>query len=149
MPIVVARFGPSKVPSGPTVLALVMAVRTASAREPHRRQPRRIDPDPQRRLLGAGDAHLGDALHLRQPLRDHAVGGVIDLAGRHGLRGQRQDQDRRSGGVGLAESGERRHVARQVAQRRVERGLHVARRGLDVAAQVELHGDARDPQRAD
>ena len=41
-------------------------------RQAHRRQRDRIDADADRRLLGAVDADLGDALDLRQPLRDHA-----------------------------------------------------------------------------
>ena len=49
-------------------------------RQPHRGERDRIDPHADRRLLGAVDADLGDALDLREPLRDHGVGGVVDVA---------------------------------------------------------------------
>ena len=51
-------------------------------RHAHGGKPARIDAHADRRLLGAGDRHVGDAVHLAEPLRDHAVGGVVDRARR-------------------------------------------------------------------
>ncbi len=45
-------------------------------------------------------------------------------------------------GLDLRNSRQRRQVARQVGQRGVDRGLHVARGAVDVAADRELHLDA-------
>src|SRR5471032_3159878 len=50
----------------------------------------------------AAQLHVADALHLRQPLQHDVGDGVEDLARRARLRRQRQDHDRRAGGVGLA-----------------------------------------------
>ena len=49
----------------------------------HGGDARRIDAHADRRLLGAGHGDVGDAVHLGEPLRDHAVGGVVDLARQH------------------------------------------------------------------
>ncbi len=118
-------------------------------REAHLGEPAGIDAHADRRLLGAGDGHVGDALHLRQALRNDAVGGVVDRARLQRFGGERQDQDRRRGRIVFAEGRQRRHVDRQVAERGVERGLHVAGGALDAAGEVELHDDARIAERGD
>jgi hypothetical protein len=100
------------------------------------------------RLLGAVDGDLGDAVDLGEPLGDHGVGGVIERARRNGLRGQRQDHDRRRRRIGFAECRPRLQVAGEIAQRRVEGGLHVTRGAVDVAGEVELDGNARGAERA-
>ena len=66
----------------------------------------RVDADPHRRLLGAVDGDLGDAVDLGHALGDHAVGHVVHVGRRHGLRGQRQDQDRRRRRIDLAHCGQ-------------------------------------------
>ena len=108
----------------------------------HGGEPRRIDAHADGGLLGTGDRDIGNPVDLRQALGDHAVGRVVDFAGLHRLGCQRQDQDRRRRRVGFAECRQRRQVSGQIAQRGVERGLHVARGTLDAAAQIKLHGDA-------
>ena len=69
------------------------------------------------------------------------VGDVVEVARQRVLRGQRQDQDRRRRRIDLAESRQRRQVTGQVGQRGVERGLHVTRRAVDLAVEVELNRD--------
>ena len=64
MPMVVARSGPSKAPSGPTALELAMAVRTCSIDTPMAASAGRVDAHADRRLLGAGDGDVGDAVDL-------------------------------------------------------------------------------------
>ena len=113
----------------------------------HGGQAGRIDAHADRRLLGAGDRNIGDAIDLRQPLRDYAVCGIIDGTRLHGLGGERQDQDRRRRGIGLPKCWKLRHVGRQVAKSGVERCLHVACSAFNAAAQVELYGDARLTER--
>ena len=124
-----------------------MAVRTSSSDEPHRGERDRIDADADRGLLGAVDGDLGDALDLGQTLDDHGVGGIVERAGRHGIRGQRQDHDRRRRRIGFAERRPRRQVGRQVGLRRIDGGLHVARGAVDVAVEIELHRDAGGAER--
>ena len=114
----------------------------------HRGQPRRVHAHADRRLFGAGHCDIGDAGYLRETLGDHAVGGVIDRTRLHGLGGERQDQDRRCGRIGLAECWQGREVGRKVAERGVECGLHVAGSTLDAAREIELYGDARLAQRS-
>ena len=115
----------------------------------HRGQPGRIDAHANGGLLGAGDCDIGDAVDLRQSLGDHAVGRVVDGAGLHRLGCQRQDQDRCGRRIGFSEGRQRRHVRGQIAERGVERGLHVAGCTLDAAAQVKLYGDAGIAERGD
>ena len=52
-------------------------LRTSSMRQAHGGERDRIDPHADRRLLGAVDGDLGDAVDLGQSLRDHGVGGVV------------------------------------------------------------------------
>ena len=56
--------------------------------EPQRRELRRIDLDPDRRVLQAADSDQSDAWHLRELLREDAVGVVADLGQRKRLRGE-------------------------------------------------------------
>ncbi|MGY3359016.1 hypothetical protein ACVWZK_005679 [Bradyrhizobium sp. GM0.4] len=102
----------------------------------------RIELNPDRRLVGTRDRHIAHPRHLRDALRQHGVGDVVDRAGGQRLRGQRQHEDRRACGVRLAEARQRRQIARQVDQRRIDCRLHVAGGFVDVAADVELELDA-------
>ena len=65
-----------------------------------------------------------------------------------GLRGEREDQDRRVGRVDLAVVRAERQVGRQLAAGGVDGRLHVARRRVDVAVEIELQGDRRRAERA-
>ena len=53
-----------------------------------------------------------------------------------------------AGGIRFAERRPRLQVAGKVGQSRVERGLHVARRAVDVAGEIELDGDPGVAERA-
>ena len=75
--------------------------------------------DPHRRQRAAADLHVADALDLRQPLADDVRHRVVDLARRQRLRGQRQDDHRRVGRIGLAVG--RVASARSPAGRRARR----------------------------
>jgi len=100
-----------------------------------------IQLDPHRRERAATDLHLADAAHLRQLLREDGVGGVVHLPGSERLGGQGEDHHRRIGRIDLVIGGIAAQRARQVRARRVDRGLDVARRAVDVAVETELQGD--------
>jgi hypothetical protein len=108
----------------------------------------RVELDAHRRKARAADIDVADAAQLRQPLRQDVARGVVHLALRHGLGGQRQDQDRRIGRIDFAVGRVARQIGRQIGARGVDRRLHVARGAVDVAADVELQGDARLPDAA-
>ena len=108
----------------------------------------RVDLDPHRRQRAAAQRHLADAGDLAQLLLQHVGGGVVEAALAQRVRGERQDQHRRVGRVDLAVLRVAAQVGRQVGARGVDRGLHVARRAVDRARQVELQGDARIADRA-
>ena len=112
----------------------------------HRGELDRVDLDPHGRERAAAELDIADAFDLQQLLLQDGGDRIVDLAGRACLRGQRQDHDRRVGRVDLA-------VGRVGAQRRgqvgaagVDRRLHVARRAIDVAAEIELQRDAAAAQ---
>ncbi len=108
-----------------------------------------IDLDADRRLLSAADEDLSHAVDLGDLLGQHGVGGVEHLRQRERLRGEGEDQDRRVGRVDLAVVGEAGQVGRQLGERGVDGGLHVARGAGDVAIEIELQGDGRRAQRVD
>ena len=145
----IACLAPSMKPSGASALACTMRGAHGLDAEPHGREQHGVDAHAHGRLLGAGGRHLGDALHLREPLHDHGVGHVVELVRRQGLGGERQDQDRRGGRVRLPEARQRGHVGRQVDGGGVDRRLHVLGGAHDAARGVELDGDARGAQRVD
>ena len=113
----------------------------AAKREAKALQLGGIDLDAHRRRGAAADAHLSDALNLRELLLQDGGGKVVELRHRVLVRGEADDHDRRIGGIHLAVGGIGRQVGRQIGPRRVDGGLHVAGGAVDVAAQVELHGD--------
>ncbi len=88
------------------------------------------------------------ALDLRKRLLHDRRSGVVDLAARQGLRGQRQDRDRRVCRVDLVIGGVLRQAGRQVGARRVDRRLHVARGTVEAAVEVELQCDIGRADRA-
>ena len=138
---------PLKMPTGPSGLALMMASADVVGRDPRIRERDRIERDPDRGLVGAGDVDFADPRHLRDALGDHGVGDVIHRARRQRLRGQRQHEHGRRRRIGFAEPRQRRQVARQIRQRGIDRGLHVARGAVDVAADRELQLDAGGAER--
>ena len=64
------------------------------------------------------------------------------------VRRKREDENGRAGGVGLAKGRQGRQIRRQVRRGGVDRRLHVARRRVDVAVEVELRDDLRRAERA-
>src|SRR6185437_15411729 len=87
------------------------------------------------------DDALADAGKLRQPLRQHVAGGVVNLALGQRLRGYRQNQDGRVGRIDLTVGRVAPQRGRQVGARRINRCLDVAGRAVDVAVEVKLQRD--------
>ena len=80
---------------------------------------------------------------LRDLLRQHVVGVVVDVDQRQRVGLHRQDHDRRVGRIDLPVGRRRRQVLRQLPAGGVDRRLDVAGGAIDVAVEVELHGDLR------
>src|SRR6185312_16809504 len=68
------------------------------------------------------------------------------LRQRHRGRRQREEQDRRVGGIRLVVR-RRLHAGRELPQRLRDRGLHVGGGGVDVAGEGERQRDVRAAQR--
>src|SRR6185437_3532321 len=102
-----------------------------------------IDLDPDRRLLLATDRDLGDAGNLADLLGELRVDRVADRGQRQGVRGRRQQQDRRVRRIDLAIGRRRGEVLRQLSAGGVDRALHVIGGAIDAAVEVELDGDGR------
>ena len=100
-----------------------------------------VELDPHGVALAAEDLDLADAVDGRQGGRDHLLREGVERRQRRGGAGQRQQQDRRVGRVELAVAGRRGHLDRQLPLRPGDRGLHVGRRLVDVAVEVELDHD--------
>ena len=120
----------------------------------HRVQPdavaaqlHRIQLDAHRGTRSAADEALAHALNLRDLLRQNGVGQVVNLRLAQNIRSQRENQNRRFSRIRLAVTGVLRQVGGQLAARRVDRGLHIARGGVDVAADVKLQRDGGRAQR--
>ena len=126
-------------PTGAFELAAATAVRSSSRLKP-------------RAASGSGSAAMRTAYFCAPKISTCATPGiceiccgsdrcsaiVVDVGQRQRGRGQRQEQDRLVGRVHLAEARRRRQVGRQAAQRGRDRRLHVERRAVDVAVEVEL-----------
>jgi hypothetical protein len=139
------RFGPLMEPLGASTVA-ADDVGHVLHLQPQRGQLHRVDLHAHGRLLLAADGHLRDAGDLRDLLRENVLGVVVDRGDRQHVRMHGQDQNRRVGRIDLAIGGRRRQVLGQLAAGRVDAGLHVLRRRIDVAIQIELQGDLRVAQ---
>ena len=106
-----------------------------------RRGGGRIDLHTHGEFLRAIDGHLRDAAQLRQLRRDHGLGVIVDRRQRHGIGPHAEEQHREVARIDLAEERRRGHLDRQAALRHRERGLHIERGAIDIAAEVELNGD--------
>ncbi len=95
-----------------------------------------LDPDGGQRA--AADIDLADARELGEALLQHRGGGVVELAPGQGRRSQRQDQDRRIGGVRLAIGRVAAEIGRQIGAGGIDRRLDVPRRAVDIAIEAEL-----------
>ena len=116
--------------------------------EPVRRELRGIRVDAHGRQRTAADDDLPDSLNLRQLLQHHRRGFVVELVGAEVVRREAEDDDRSVGGVDLSVARVRRQIRGQIGSRRVDGGLDVARRAVDVATQIELDRDRRVAQAA-
>ncbi len=101
-------------------------------------QQARLQLNPHRRQRGTANLHITDTLHLQQFLPDNRLGQIIQLATAEAVTGQRQHHDRRLGRVDLAVGGHTAHTAGQQLAGGVNRSLHFAGGGIDVAIQVKL-----------
>ena len=102
----------------------------------------RIQFHPNARQRAAAHDHLAHAAHLRKLLRHDRGGVVVHLAlGQH-VGGQGEDENRRIGRVHFPVGRVVGKIGGQVAAGGVDGGLDVARRGVNVAVQIELQGDA-------
>ena len=111
-------------------------------------EPRQVGLDAHRRPDAALHRDAADAGHLASRCAMQRVGEIALIAQRDGLRGQRQRDDRRVGRVHLGVSRRIGEVARQRRGRGVDRGLHVLRGAVDLAAEIELQRHLADAERA-
>ena len=112
-------------------------------RDAVRRERDRIGLNAHGRLLTAADADQTDTAQLRQLRRETRVDEILDLRQRHRRGRDRERQNRRVGGIGLAVDRRRRQVGWEITLGRVDRGLHLLLRDVDVEAQRELENDHR------
>ena len=108
----------------------------------------RIDLDADRGLLPSADADLADAVDLRNFRNEDVLGEGVDRGQRQRIRGEGKHQDRRVGGVHLADGRRVGDADGEIRARRVDRREHVLGRAVDVAAKIELDGDLGDAERA-
>ncbi len=94
-----------------------------------------------RRQRAAANVDLADALNLQKPLLNDRGGGVVKLAAIINVGGQRNNHDRRVGGIDFAIRRIAGKVRGQIRARGVDRRLNVARRAVDVAIQIKLQRD--------
>ena len=102
-----------------------------------------VDLDPNSRSLFAADGDLSDAGHLRDLLCQIVVRVLVNGDKRHCGGVRRKNEDRRVGGIEFLVGRRRRHGLRQRLARRGDRGLHVLRRQVDIAVEIELNRNRR------
>ncbi len=100
----------------------------------------RIELDAHGGKRAAAVIDLADTGKLGDALLQHRGGGVIELAPGEGRGGQRQDQDRRIGGVRFAIGRVAVEIGRQIGAGGIDRRLDIARRAVDIAVEAELEG---------
>jgi hypothetical protein len=104
---------------------------------------RRIDLDPDRRVLRAAHTDEPDAGHLRQLLRKDAVGVITNLSQRQRVGGERDQENRRVRRIDLAIDRRVQQVRRELPGCGVDRRLNVLGRRIDRAVSAELQRDLR------
>ena len=132
---------PSSVPTGVLALAAATAVWISSTPMP-------------RAASASGSSWMRTAYFWLPKICTWPTPSIVDSAGeitclregvelrqRRRVALQRQQQDRRIGRVDLAVARRRRHLGRQVPLRARDRRLHVGRRLVDVAVELELDRD--------
>ena len=101
----------------------------------------RIDFDANRGQRTPADTDLPHPLNLRQLLREYRRCNVVELRPRHHIGFERHQKNRHLGRVVFPVSRELRKIGGKESRRSGDRRLHIARRRVDVAAQLELQGD--------
>ena len=94
-------------------------------------------------LLRPEHAHLRHAAHHGDALRHQRFGVFVHIGKPQGRRAQRQIQNRLVGRIHLLIRRRAGQILRQVAGRLRNHGLHVLRRRVQIAAQIELQRDLR------
>ena len=111
------------------------------------KQRLRVEVDAHRGQRAAAHVDVADAVNLGDGLRQLSRGKIVQLALGVGIRGEREDHNRRIGRVGLAIGRATWHAARQQALRGVDRRLYIAGGAVDISVEIELHNNARAAQR--
>ena len=112
------------------------------------RERLRIHFDAHRGQRTSPHGNLADAADLRQFLREHRGGNIVQLRPRHHIRLQGHQQNRLVGRIDFPVPGQGGKIGREKARRGVNGRLHFPRGPIDVAAQVELENDGRGSNRA-
>src|SRR5262249_39492278 len=110
-------------------------------REPGVVQSGGVDLDADRGQRAASHEDLADALDLRDLLLEHRGRDVVDASLVDDVGDQAEQHDGRVGRIDLPVARVRGQVRGQLAAGGVDRGLDVARGGVDVPRQVELEDD--------
>ncbi len=111
-------------------------------------QQRRVQLNAHTRQRASADCYLSHPGNLRQLLRHHRRCRIVHLSLAQHVRSQPQDKDRRIGRIDFAIARIARQVRGQIAAGGIDRSLHIARRSIDTAIEVELQRDARLPETA-
>ena len=110
-------------------------------------EPRQVGLNADRRLDAALHRDAADTGQFRQPRCHDGVGKIAERALRDIGRGDRQRDDRRVGRVHLRIKRRVGQVARQRRTGGVDRRLHILRRRVDVAVEIELQRHLADAER--
>ena len=97
-----------------------------------------IDVHSHARQRAASDIDLTNTFNLKQSLLHDGGCRVVKLAAAVDVRGKRYDDNRRVGRINFPISRVLREVRGKICACRVDRRLHIARRAVDVAIQIEL-----------
>ena len=101
-----------------------------------------IEIDAHGRKRAAADIDIADSVDLKKTLLKNRRRAVVELARRERLGGEREDQDRRLGGIESTIGRLCLERGRGIRACGVDRRLHVARRAVDVAIEAKLQNDA-------
>ncbi len=112
----------------------------AAESEPKTLQLGGVDLDAHRRRTAALHAHLPDALNLRELLLEDGGGKIVELCHLVFVGGEADDHDGRISRIDLTIGRVGWQIRRQIGTRGINGRLHVSRRTVDVAAEIELHG---------
>ena len=99
-------------------------------------------------LLRPVHAHLGHAAHHRDALRHQRFCVFVHIGKPQRRRTQRQIQNRLVGGIHFLIRRRAGQILRQIARSLRNHRLHILRRRIQIAAQIELQRDLRGALRA-